>query len=105
MIEPIQFQMDDISASVFGKYQYCTMHSDGLFYADSDFRDGFGGGPLKAGSLSSPSQFTAEASARAKAMHEAAAKNLANEAIKKLSPQKSLWTRIANIFRQSSRTQ
>lgn len=40
----------DVSAEVFGKYQYCT-EVDGKYYSDSDFNSF---GRLKRGSLPSP---------------------------------------------------
>ena len=43
----------DISAEVFGKYQYCTMY-DGLWYADCDFENGWGGGKPKEGAQPNP---------------------------------------------------
>ncbi|MDB5620859.1 hypothetical protein [Tardiphaga sp.] len=70
----MKIEMDDTSAQVFGKYQYCTKAKDGMWYADSDFGSGDGCGPLKRGALPSPRQDTSELTARAKAIHKASAR-------------------------------
>lgn len=41
------FQIVDISAQVFGKYQFCTKAKDAMWYADADFGSGGGCGPLR----------------------------------------------------------
>lgn len=65
----------DISAQVFGKYQYCTQwKGDGMWYADCDFEHPGGFGKPKPGALPSPRQDTPELTAKAKHMHECAAK-------------------------------
>ena len=74
-----RFKFTDISAEVYGKYQFCTQNkADGLFYADSDM---VLGRPRK-GALPSPHmQDTPELTAKARAMHEAAALETAQRAI------------------------
>lgn len=49
------FQMRDISAETFGKYQHCTGY-EGVMYADSDFESGYGRGKPKIGAIPSPSE-------------------------------------------------
>jgi hypothetical protein len=72
----------DISAQAFGKYQFCTLNKkDGMWYADADFGSGGGCGPLRAGALPSPRQDTSELTARARAMHEEAAKKITRDAL------------------------
>ena len=75
----------DMSSQVYGKYQHTTQNkADGLFYADSDFANGFGGGPLRPGALPDPQQSTPEATARAKLMHEASANRAAAGALSRV---------------------
>lgn len=70
----MEIKGEDISAQVFGKYQYCTRWKvDGMLYADSDFpRGGFGEAPRK-GALPSLRQNTPELCAKAAKMHADAA--------------------------------
>ncbi len=73
-LEGRSFHLEDMSAQAFGKYQYCTQNkADGMWYSDDDFGNGGGCGPLRKGALPAPRQDTPELTARAKAMHEAAA--------------------------------
>lgn len=81
MNEKQPFQMIDISAQTFGKYQHCTMHK-GLWYADADFDVGYGVGTPKSGSLPSPWQDTPEKVALARRLHEEAAQAAASRALK-----------------------
>ncbi len=70
-----EFEMTDISAEVFGKYQCCTMGPDGLWYADGDFPLRNGGKPAR-GALPSPHQDTPEQTAVARDAHRKAADGL-----------------------------
>jgi hypothetical protein len=70
----LHFTMRDISAQTYGKYQFCTLHKDGLWYADIDFDRG----KPKRGALPCPDQDTPALTERARAMHaQAAAKMIA----------------------------
>lgn len=79
--EKPSFVFRDLSAGVFGKYQYCSKgpNTDGLWYADADL--GLDGRPRR-GALPNPRQDTAEDVARATAMHEASAKALMDSIFK-----------------------
>lgn len=81
----VGLEIVDMSEQMFGKYQYCTQHIDGLMYADSDFEYG----KLRKGALPSPFQGTKEQSDRAKAMHEDAAKATASAFLDKRAQPKS----------------
>lgn len=72
MTQP-EIRLVDVSAQAFGKYQFCTKGRDGLWYADEDFTFGSGVGKPKPGALPAPHQDTPELTAKARAMHEAAA--------------------------------
>ncbi len=67
----------DVSAQYFGKYQHCTLATDGMWYADSDM---IGSRP-KRGALPSPRQDTPAARQRALELHECAAKAAADRAL------------------------
>ena len=107
MSDKPKFRFVDMSAQVFGKYQHCTMNSkDGMFYADSDF-DSPLGGKLKKGALPSPWQPTKELTEKAKLMHEASAKKLADTVFKSEIPttevpevpkKKSILDKVYDIF-------
>lgn len=62
----------DISEQVYGKYRACTMASDGLWYADSDFTGPGATGNPKRGALPALHQDTKEKTDRAKKLHERA---------------------------------
>ena len=50
----MRVEMRDISAEVFGKYQFCTKGPDGKWYSDQDFEYGNGCGEPKEGAIPSP---------------------------------------------------
>jgi len=50
----MEYEVEDISHRVYGKYQTGTMHW-GLWYSDQDFSDGCGNGWLKWGAIPDPS--------------------------------------------------
>lgn len=70
-------RMVNISSSVFGKYQYCTKASNGLWYADSDMA----GRKAKRGALPSPSQDTEEKTIYAKNLHRKSAERATRKAL------------------------
>lgn len=76
-----QWAMRDLSYEVYGKYQFCTMAEDGMWYADVDFEHPGGFGKPKKGALPSPRQDTPELTARAKALHEASARSAVNNVL------------------------
>lgn len=86
----MRIEVQDISHLVLGKYQYCTMARNGMWYADSDFQFGGGGGEVKKGALPSPRQDTPELCALAKRMHEMAAAKTFSDAM----PKRSWWSRL-----------
>lgn len=82
MSDEPKIRFEDISAQVFGKYQFCTKAKDGMWYSDQDFEFGAGCGPLKKGALPSPRQNTPELTAKARRMHEEAANRAVKNALR-----------------------
>jgi len=86
----IKMTVSDISAQVYGKYQYCTKAKDGMWYADDDFTRGDGFGKPKRGALPNPQQDTPELTERARKIHEDSAKRL-TESILPSARSKPWW--------------
>lgn len=96
-------KIEDVSAEVFGKYQFCTTAKDGLQYSDNDFIYPDGVRQLKPGALPSPWQSTPALMVKAREMHEAAAKDAADKALRTTrdssGARQSLWRRMLALFR------
>lgn len=65
----MDYEVKDMSAEVFGKYQFATQYN-GVWYSDADFTDGPGIGKPKPGAIPAPFQDTPELRAWAKQMRE-----------------------------------